>query len=145
MWIHLLLMKYTVCSSHVTCWCMEMALLCILKKYNRYMSHFIGLVHINEIRSCGSHTNYTFLQVIYWCYYMAFVPFAKLQVTRCLYHLHNCKLRGSYNDITYRSRLCLQTSIVSVSISFLHISVDIAFWVSLQLIALQLNRGCSFS
>ena len=38
-----------------------------------------------------------------------------------------------------------QTSIFSVWISFLRISVDIAFWVSLQLMALQLNRGCSFS
>ena len=38
-----------------------------------------------------------------------------------------------------------QTSIVSVWILYLRISVDIAFRVSLQLMALQLHRGCSFS
>ena len=38
-----------------------------------------------------------------------------------------------------------QTSIVLAWIVFFCISVDIAFWVSLQLMAFQLNHGCSFS
>ena len=45
----------------------------------------------------------------------------------------------------YLLGLCFLTSFVHVWISFLRISVDIAFWVFLQLMALQLNRGCSFS
>ena len=113
-------------------YCMEMTLLVILMKYNRYTSHFIGLVHINDYRTCGLHTKLYDLHVT-------------CVITRRLYHLHNCKLRDWYNDITYRSRLCFQTSIVSVWISFLHVSVDIVFLVSLQLMVLQLNFGCSFS
>ena len=76
--------------------------------------------------------------------YETFVLFAQLHVTRHLYHLYNCKLRDWYNDITYCSRLCFQKSIVSVWISFLRISVDIAFWVSQQLMAFQLNRVVAF-
>ena len=39
------------------------------------------------------------------CYYMTFVPFAQLQVTRRLYHLCNCYLRDWYNCVTYGSRI----------------------------------------
>ena len=80
--------------------------------------------------------------------YITIIRFCMLSVLLhdvCTICTINCKLCDWYNDITYRSRLCFQTSIVLLWISFFHISVNIAFWVSLQLIALQLNHGCCFS
>ena len=60
-----------------------------------------------------------------------------------LYHLHNFKLRAWYNTLlnrdcehgvlhyrNYRSQFCFLTSFAYLWISFLCISLDIAFWVS---------------
>ena len=55
---------------------MEITLLFILMKYSRYMSHFIGLVHINDLvvintwGSCLKHI--CILQVSRWWWYAKF-------------------------------------------------------------------------
>ena len=80
--------------------------------------------------------------------YITILRFCMLSVLLhvvCTINTINCKLCDWFNDITYCPKFCFQTLIVSLWISFLCISVDIAFWVSVQLMLLQLNRGCSFS
>ena len=47
----LLLIEYTVCSSHVTCYCMELTWLLIHMKYSRYTAYFIGLVHVFSLHT----------------------------------------------------------------------------------------------
>ena len=90
------------------------------------------LVH-NDDRTWGLHTNYTFCILSVLLYDVCTI----------------CTIIASYEICTtillIAQDFVFQTSIVSVWISFLRISVDIAFWVSLQLMALQLNCGCSFS
>ena len=85
----------------------EMAWLLIHMKYNRYMSHFIGLVHINHvvISTWQLHPMHIcMLQVGRWCW---------------------------YTNFAYYSCCIEMTLIVCVWISFLLVSAD-QIWVAIR-------------
>ena len=85
---------------------MEMTLLFILVKYSRYTSHFIGLVHINDLVVINTWWSrpmlICMLQVSRWRWYAKFASYS----------------------------CCIEITLIgSIWISYLRISVDIAFWV----------------
>ena len=97
-------------------YCMEMTLLFMFMKYNRYTSRFIGLAYINEIRTCGLPNTY----------YMTFIPFAKLIAS---YEIGTMILLIAQDFV---SKHCL----FRYGFRFFAFLLTLQFCVSLQLIAL---------
>ena len=119
--------------------------------HNNY--YIVYTLHDAGFGTCGLYTRWTIcrLQLVQNDYrtWELLTKIYDLHVTSVitwrLYHLHNFKLWAWYNTLPNHDcepgvlhcqnhwlRLCFLTSFVYVWISFLHISADIAFWVSLQ-------------
>ena len=113
---------------------MEMTWLFILMKYNRYMSDFVGLVHTNDIRTWWI-TQQLYAFVHSRCCYMMFIPFSHLIAS---YEIGTMILLIA-QDFVFRHRL------FRYGFRFFTFLLTLQFCVSLQLMGLQLNRGCSFS
>ena len=105
--IHMNTSLIVACYSY----CMEMTLLLILMKYSRYKSHFIGLVHINNLAVINT----------WWSRQM---HICMLQVSRLWWYAkfacYSC---------------CVEITLIgSIWISFLCISVEFNFSRNLRLI-----------